>query len=65
MEMSWMETIRLLGLDLLALMLLALVVLEFLEQAVHSAWLTARSHKRSSPEAAAARRVNIGGIKHV
>jgi hypothetical protein len=65
MEMSWMETIRLLGLDLLALMLMALVVLELVEQAVHSAWLTARSRKPSPPRAAAARRVSIGGIKHV
>ena len=57
MEMSWMETIRLLGLDLLALMLMALVVLEFVEQAAHSAWLTIRSRKPSPPRAGAARQL--------
>jgi hypothetical protein len=65
MEMSWMETIRLLGLDLLALMLMALVVFELVEQAVHSAWLTVRARQPSPPGATAAGRLSIGGIKHV
>lgn len=63
--MTWMETFQLLGLDLLALMLLALVVLDVVEHAMHSAWATVRSRKSSPPKAAAARCVNIGGIKHV
>ncbi len=57
MEMSWMETIRLLGLDLLALMLMVLVLFELVEQAVHSAWLTMRTRKPRSPKAAVAPRV--------
>ena len=63
--MTWTETIQLLGLDLLALMLVALVVLEVVEQAMHSAWATVRLRNPSPPTAAAARRLNIGGIKHV
>jgi hypothetical protein len=65
MEMSWMETVQLLGLDLLVLMLMALVVLDRVEQAVHSAWVTARSRMPGPPRLAAARGVNIGAIKHV
>ncbi len=65
MEMTWMETIQLLGLDVLALMLMALVVLDVLEHAIHTAWVTVRSRQPSSCKAAAAGRVNIGGIEHV
>jgi hypothetical protein len=46
MEMSWMETFRLLGLDLLAVMLVVLVGLDLVEHAVHSARATARSQLR-------------------
>ena len=63
--MTWMETFQLLGLDLLALMLMALVVLDVLEHAIHTAWVTVRSRKPSLPSTAAAGRVSIGGIKHV
>jgi hypothetical protein len=65
MEMTWMETIQLLGLDVLALMLMALVVLDVLEHAVHAAWVTVRSRKPSPARTAAAGRVGIGGIEHV
>jgi hypothetical protein len=65
MEMSWMETVRLLGLDLLCLMLMALVVFDVVEHALHSAWVTARARAPRLPEAKAATRVNIGGFKHV
>ena len=37
MEMGWMETFELLGLNLLVALLLGLVVLDALEQAVHYA----------------------------
>ena len=36
MEMTWLETFELLGLDLLAALLLAVVVLDLLEHRVHS-----------------------------
>ncbi len=65
MAMTWMETFELLGLDLLALLLVALVVLDVLEHAMHSAWTTVRSRRPSPARAAAARRLSIGGIKHV
>ncbi len=65
MEMSWMETIELLGLDVLAVMLLALVLLNVVEHAVHTAWETARARKPRSPKAVVAPRARIGGVKHV
>jgi hypothetical protein len=65
MAMTWMETVQLLGLDLLALTLMALVVLDVVEQAVHSAWVAARSREPRPPKAMAVRCVNIGAIKHV
>ena len=65
MEMTWMETFQLLGLDLLAVMLVVLVGLDVVEHAVHSAWETARARKPGLPKAAVAPRVNIGGFKHV
>jgi hypothetical protein len=65
MEMTWMETFQLLGLDLLAVMLLVLVGLDVVEHAFHSAWETARARKPGSPRAAAAPRMTIGGISHV
>lgn len=46
MEMTWMETVQLLGLDLLAVMLVVLVGLQVVESAVRSAWETARSRRR-------------------
>lgn len=46
MEMSWMETFQLLGLDLLAVMLVVLVGLDLVEHAVRSAWATTRNQPR-------------------
>jgi hypothetical protein len=46
MEMTWMETVELLGLDLLAAMLLAVVVLDVMEQGLHSAWKAVRGPVR-------------------
>jgi hypothetical protein len=63
--MSWMETIELLGLDVLAIMLLALVLLNVVERAVHTALETARARRPRSPKAVVAPRVRIGGVKHV
>jgi hypothetical protein len=64
MEMTWMETFQLLGLDLLAVMLLALVGLDVVEHAVHSVRETARARKPGSHKSIAAPRLNLGGIKH-
>lgn len=50
MEMSWMETFQLLGLDLLAIMLVVLVGLDLVEHVVHSARATARSQLRRRPQ---------------
>jgi hypothetical protein len=50
MEMSWMETFQLLGLDLLAVMLVVLAGLDLLEHAWHAAWGTARSRPRRRPQ---------------
>lgn len=36
MEMTWLETFELLGVDMLAALLLAVVVLDLLEQSVNS-----------------------------
>lgn len=65
MAMSWMETIELLGLDVLAVVLLALVLLNVLERAVHTAWTTARARRPRSPKAVIVPRARIGGVKHV
>jgi hypothetical protein len=52
MEMTWLETFELLGVDLLAALLLAVVVLDLLEYSVHSAMASLRArrmpHQRSS-----------------
>jgi hypothetical protein len=65
MEMSWMETVELLGLDVLAVMLMALVLLNVVEHAVHSAWETARARKPRLPRAVVLSRASIGGVKQV
>ena len=65
MAMTWMETIELLGLDVLAAMLMVLVLLNVVEHAVHSAWETARARKPRPPRAAVVPRASIGGVKHV
>jgi hypothetical protein len=49
MEMSWMETGELLGLNLLAAVLLALVVLDVLEHAMRQAWQATRSRLHTPP----------------
>ena len=65
MEMSWMETFELLGLDVLAVILLALVLLNVVEHAVHSAWETARGRRPRVSNAVTRSQPRIGGIKHV
>jgi hypothetical protein len=53
MEMTWLETIRLLGVDLLAVLLLAVVVLDLLEHGVHSVLESRRTRRmpRQRPSA--------------
>jgi len=65
MEMSWMETVELLGLDVLAIILLALVLLHVVEQAAHAAWETALARKPRPPKAVVTPRAGIGVVKHV
>ena len=65
MEMTWMETIELLGLDVVAVLLMVLVLLNVVEHAVHSAWETARARKLRPPRAVVVPRASIGGVKHV
>ncbi len=65
MEMSWMETFQLLGVDIIALILMALVLLDVVEHAVHTAWEAAGARKPRSPKSVVAPRVRIGGVKHV
>jgi len=65
MEMTWMETFRLLGLDLLAFMLVALVGLDVVEHALHSAWQTARSRRPRATSPVARPQPRVGGIEHV
>jgi hypothetical protein len=65
MEMSWMDTIQLLGLDVIAFILLALALLNVVEPAVHTAWEAAGARKPRSPKSVVAPRVCIGGVKHV
>jgi hypothetical protein len=65
MEMSWTETFQLLGLDVIALILLALALLNFVEHAVQTAWETARARKPRPLMAIVAPRARVGGVKHV
>lgn len=66
MEMTWMETVRLLGLDLLAGMILALLVLDLVDGAVHSAWQATRARFPKAPDRARARSLPpIGAPRHV
>ena len=64
MEMSWTETFQLLGLDVIALILMALVLLNVVEVAVNAAWATARARKPRSTSPAVAPCARIGGVKH-
>jgi hypothetical protein len=54
MEMTWLETIELLGVDLLALLLLAVVLLDRIDHGVQSCreLLQARRAPRQRPSAA-------------
>ena len=45
MEMTWMETFRLLGVDMLAVLLIFVVVLDGVEHLVHSADDSKRKHR--------------------
>jgi hypothetical protein len=66
MEMGWMETVRLLGLDLLAGMILGLLVLDLMDRALHSAWHATHAGLRARRRPAPARRpVTIGAPRPV
>jgi hypothetical protein len=65
MEMTWLETIELLGLDVLAVMLMALVLLNVVEHAVRSACETVCARKPRPPKAVVVPRASLGGVKHV
>lgn len=45
MEMTWLETFELLGVDLLAALLLAVVVLDLFEHGVHSVLESLRARR--------------------
>lgn len=45
MEMTWMETFRLLGVDMLAVLLLVVLVFDGVEHAVHTHQRTKRKHR--------------------
>jgi len=45
MEMTWMETFRLLGVDMLAALLVFVVALDAVEHLVHSAHDSKRKHR--------------------
>jgi hypothetical protein len=64
MEMTWLETFELLGLDLLALLVLVLWVLDRADHALHHAWMVTRSRVARRP-AQARRPVAIGAPRHV
>jgi hypothetical protein len=66
MEMTWLETFELLGLDLLAVLILALVALDLVDLALRHAWLTTRSRFGATRRQASARPpVKIGAPRHV
>ena len=66
MEMTWLETFQILGLDLLAVMLLALLVLDLMDRALHSAWHAMHTGSRAGRRQPPARRpVTIGAPRHV
>ena len=65
MAMSWTETIELLGLDVLAVMLLALVLLNVVEHAANAAWETARSRRPRVSSPVTRPQPRIGGVRHV
>ena len=50
MEMSWLETVEFLGLDLQVGLILALCGLDLVERALHSAWYVF-SHRRTNARA--------------
>lgn len=60
MEMSWMETIELLGLDLLALLLLTMVLFDLVKGAVRSSW-----HAPRAKQTADRSRVDFGDLRRV
>jgi hypothetical protein len=45
MEMTWMETFRLLGVDLLAVLLIVVVALDGVEHLVHAVHDSKRKHR--------------------
>lgn len=60
MEMSWMETIELLGLDLLALLLLTVVLFDVVEEALRSSWRAPRAKQPADRS-----RVEFGELRRV
>jgi hypothetical protein len=50
MEMSWLDTVRLIGLDIQAGLIVALLVLHAVEQALARAWPTARRQVRPATD---------------
>lgn len=66
MEMSWMETLQLLGLDLMAGVALGLFILDLVEHALHSAWhATQDSFRPARPARPARSPARIGAPRHV
>ncbi len=65
MEMTWLETADLLGLDLLAGMILALVALDLIDHAFRSAWQSTRAGFGAARGRAPARHpVRVGAPRH-
>jgi hypothetical protein len=64
-EMTWMETCQLLGLDVLALMLMALALLDAAGRALRSAWATMRARRPGEPSSVGVAAMCAGSIRHV
>jgi hypothetical protein len=63
MEMSLLETVRLLGLDIQLAVVAILLVLQLLERAAGSAWTTLRSARSDRPQAQRTR-LSVGTARH-
>jgi NAD(P)H-hydrate repair Nnr-like enzyme with NAD(P)H-hydrate dehydratase domain len=65
MEMTWLETTDLLGLDLLAGMILALLALDLIDHALRSAWKSTRAGFSAARRRAPSRHpVRVGTPRH-
>jgi len=67
MEMSWVETLRLIGLDLQVMAILVLVAFDAIERALHAATHTGNARRKLTKELAQASRASlrIGGVQNV